>query len=208
MNFHQCLLEPLVIDRSHVNSALQSFIHMILLNRALGPIRTRDSQCPDLDLQYTMIDDPNLIVFVDKKVEESVKMLDTCGSGTVSLKFYQRRLVKTLFLTTKEDKIVWEHWSLPVQLRNWIPKDLPAQFMGAYIPLYPMVKFEVEQLLKDHFIQILHLVNESQYHLPPVPGTADSPLYPVDLDFVPCSSDEFWTASLKRIISNGPPKFT
>jgi hypothetical protein len=59
---------------------------MILVNRALGPIRTRDFQCPDLNLQYTMIDDPNLIVFVDKKVEDSVKLLDTCGSGTVRVR--------------------------------------------------------------------------------------------------------------------------
>jgi hypothetical protein len=56
---------------------------MILFNRALGPIRTRDFQCPDLDLQYAVIDDQDLIAFVDKKVDESVKLLDACGSGTV-----------------------------------------------------------------------------------------------------------------------------
>jgi hypothetical protein len=130
----------------------------------------------------------------------------------ISLKFYQRRLVKTLFLTSKEDKIVWEHWSVPVQLRNWIPKVystlgisennlriisplvvvgqvLPARIVGAYIPAHPMVKFEVELLLKDRFLQILHLVNESKHHLPPVPGPAQPPLYPVDVraTFLPTS---------------------
>ncbi|KMS93415.1 hypothetical protein BVRB_031710, partial [Beta vulgaris subsp. vulgaris] len=82
MNFHRYSMDPLIIDRSHLNSALQSFVHLVLVNRALGAISTRDIQCSDLDMQYTVIDDSKLLLFVDSKIEELTKLFDISGSGT------------------------------------------------------------------------------------------------------------------------------
>lgn len=113
-----------------------ALVHTILFNRALGPIRIRDVECEGIQMRFTAIDDERIVESVERKIEATYAALERDGQGTVrrctpivpswsylgpvqvTLSFYEKRPVKTLFFATRDEKIIWEQWCIPVAVRE------------------------------------------------------------------------------------------
>jgi autophagy-related protein 101 len=88
----------------------------------------------------------------------------------LSLSFYEKRLKKYLF-TTKEEKIFWEMWHIPVVMMS--PAETPAERNTRHA--------ETSNMLKERILAIITNVNEKRDHIPPVPADGKPSLYPAEV---------------------------
>ncbi|XXQ34218.1 Autophagy-related protein 101 [Plasmodiophora brassicae] len=196
MNLQKFSMEAIEMEKFRVRTVLRALVHTILFNRALGPIRIRDVECEGIQMRFTAIDDERIVESVERKIEATYAALERDGQGTVTLSFYEKRPVKTLFFATRDEKIIWEQWCIPVAVRE--------RAMGGAEPV------DIEDQLRARLMFIVRTVNDARDHLPPIPP--DVPMYPVEFTYASsgagASPSESWSVSIRRMLREGPPKFT
>jgi len=125
--------------------------------------------------------------------------------GTVAavctLSFYNKSVKKGfLGLSTKEEKVYWEQWSIPIVLArdrgkaSGIERERRQQRRS--------------EALRERLHSIVQAVNDKMEHIPPFKSNSQDLCFPFEITFsneTTHSDTSSWIPSIKRMLQQGPP---
>jgi hypothetical protein len=165
-------------------------LHTILFNRALGqPVTPKDVECEVFEnLTYVRVDDASIVKMVESNVEQFMQSIEKSGEskGTVryrlhfavecladaivtvppqvGLAFFAKTVKKAWGgLTTKEEKVFWERWTIAISISKEKTKTQTERDRKQAARL---------QALRDRLLYAVQMINEKKEHIPPVSKSA------------------------------------
>jgi hypothetical protein len=156
---------------------------------------------------------------VDDSVERGIDRFTTAwnksGSlrGNVCVGFYEKSTKKTFLFGTKEEKMFWERWIIPLALADQksaggggssAAGGKSANTQGERDRLAR----ERQQRLVENLVYLVSCVNEKKDHIPPVKSSSTVALaFSFELSHTTGEkTDESWGLStIKRMLKQGPP---
>lgn len=184
-------LKEVSVELHQVREVLKCILHTIIFNRALGLVRPRDTHLQLLDMTYVEIGDDA----IDKQVDAALaaahtflernavrpasarKAVDEGFPFVVRLSFYEATTRQGL-LSTYEDRVFWETWTINMRLISAPPDDGDVAERDAR-------RGALQERVNDIMTMIVHSINSLKDHIPPVQEKkkgAPSPLtYPFEI---------------------------
>ncbi|XP_012160867.1 autophagy-related protein 101 [Ceratitis capitata] len=164
----------LAIEGRQVDEAVASIFHTVLFHRCLGKyMYTGDAQysigtigytdvdCDFIDFTYVCCTSELLIRNVKRAINnfsEQLRSNESCGSGQISLEFFQKRKSRWLF---QQECIPWEVWTVHLDLIKHESEDERQ-----------LSRENVADLLSEKVIYITELMNRMDY-VPKSPGQSE-----------------------------------
>ncbi len=185
MNLPIYTTDILYLDICHAESVLESVIHTILFHRVIYKrVKPKEATNPVYDsLHYVMIEDEALHRLVQEKIRTALQSLKERKKGTLSVQFYCTK--ESGGWLSKEETVVVERWSIPIQWYELYDRSHTTQ--------------QKEARIKHIYESLLSLLCAA-----PVPvyrmGKDDMPFDVIDLEKPSMLQDLF------QFIVSGPPK--
>lgn len=164
----------LTIEGRQVDEAVASIFHTVLFHRcqgkymytgdaqySIGTIGYTDVDCDFIDFTYVCCTSEGLLRTVKRAVNlfsEKLRSNESCGSGQISLEFFQKRKSRWLF---QQECIPWEVWTVHLDLIKYENEDDRQ-----------MSRENVSDLLTEKVIYITELMNRSDY-VPKTPSQSE-----------------------------------
>jgi len=206
MNIEQFQFQTLVLSAFdkydlQIKESLRCLLHTIVFNRALGIVEPQDMDSDIFNLTYVMCKDDEIY----HKIEDGIanflqgfigKKVD---KGKICIAFYVTRSVPTWGIFTKEEKVFWERWVIPISVSR--AKDRNSIEQRQHLR---------EQALRESMTFIIQQVNEKKEHIPPVPSNpkGKSLVFSFDISYkLGDGESEAWGFEMiKDILKQGPPQ--
>lgn len=164
----------LTIEGRQVDEAVASIFHTVLFHRcqgkylytgdaqySIGTIGYTDVDCDFIDFTYVCCTSDGLLRTVKRAINvfsEKLRSNESCGSGQISLEFFQKRKSRWLF---QQECIPWEVWTVHLDLVKYENEDERQ-----------MSRENVSDLLTEKVIYITELMNRSDY-VPKTPSQSE-----------------------------------
>jgi len=147
-------------------------------------------------LTYVRIDDTTIVRHVESTLEKFAQSLEKGETnGIITLSFYVKQLKKG-WLTTKEEKIYWERWLIPISLYKEKAKSQTERDRRQQ---------KTQQQLRERLMYIVEMANKKREHLPP--ASKHVVCFPYELTFGNGSDkgSSWGLDAFARMLQKGPP---
>eukprot|EP00397_Hematodinium_sp_SG-2012_P067397 GEMP01104389.1.p1 GENE.GEMP01104389.1~~GEMP01104389.1.p1 ORF type:complete len:212 (+),score=22.21 GEMP01104389.1:103-738(+) len=197
LNVEEFNLPELRLAISFVKEAIRILLHSIILQRAIGGHKVLEpaQYHSDLfDVTYFKVDDREVEQLVESRVRTFCDLFERPSNaspktaGCLSISFYTMKVKPRggsfwNFLTTGEEKIVFEHWRIPLTIQPLKKCINPAETLDQEGTLQRVA----QEQLRARMLWCIEKVNSKLDHLPPPPQ--QSTLYNFDITF----DDAHWS---------------
>lgn len=173
MNARSQIFE-LTIEGRQVDEAVASIFHTVLFHRSLGKflynaegsysvgtVGYTDVDCDFIDFTYVCCTSSNLDRTVKREIScfsEQLRGNDSCGTGQISLEFFQKKRSRWPF---QPECIPWEVWTVRLELINLNSEDERQ-----------ICREKVGEMLTDKILYITEVINRHDY-VPKMPNQSE-----------------------------------
>ncbi|KAJ6638165.1 Autophagy-related protein 101 [Pseudolycoriella hygida] len=164
----------LTMEGRMVDEAVASIFHTVLFHRSLGKFMYADDSsysvgtvghmdvdCDFIDFTYVCCTSQKLDRTLKKEISrfsEQLRSNDSCGSGQISLEFFQRKRRSWPF---QMECIPWEVWTVRLELNNLCNEDERQ-----------VCRERVSDMLSDKIFYITEVMNRHDY-VPKMPSQSE-----------------------------------
>lgn len=165
----------LAMEGRQVDEAVASIFHTVLFHRSLGKFTYTDDtsysvgtvghmdvDCDFIDFTYVCCTSAKLDRVLRKEISmfsEQLRSNDSCGSGQISLEFFQRKRNRWPLFST--ESIPWEVWTIRLELINLYNEDERQIY-----------RERVSDMLTDKILYITEVMNRHDY-VPKMPSHSE-----------------------------------
>lgn len=165
------------VEGRQVDEAVASIFHTVLFYRSLGKfnynqeaaysvgtIGTTDVDCDFIDFTYVCCTSQQLDRTIKKEINvfsEQLRSNESCGTGQISLEFYQKKKNRWPFAA---EAIPWEVWTVRLELLNFTSEDERQNY-----------RERLGDMLTDKILYISEVLNRHDY-VPRMPSQSEMDL--------------------------------
>lgn len=197
MNYEHFQLDELGLEHFQVKEVLRCVLHSVVYQRALGTLPAVEEESTLFEVAYLRVDHEAVRAAVEERLDAFASSLDqgTHVQSQVDLSFYERRQRKGLLgLHHVEERVCWERWSLPLNVRTR-PYHHSKEREEAHVAL--------EHALVERLHDVVSFCSEKKDHLPPIDALGADVLA---FDVSATNAAEGWGIELfKRMLQATPP---